>query len=345
MTTRLLLLSLLPLVATPALGGELDEVAALRGERYLEARRSLAAEALRDRAAQAAWSSSSWRADLVAAAALAASGRPTAEARLSSLEGLDPARYGMRRRPEPEVLRELRHLVRQGEVPAPLVAEAVFFAFDAYAPGGEGASRAEERAALRDGLLLVLGETGHPAAPHVLATILLDEGEPMQHRQVAATALGRTRSEQATRVLAHLALKATVDPALREAATLGLGQTRRADAAEVILSLVRDPGATGLRVAALRALGQVGSKSAHRALRTADAERLRAEVASGLVEALPLVEGAKEEAALVEALQAVAHPEALAALRSLVEVPAAHPKARRLAEAAERRLARSLARR
>lgn len=283
---------------------------------------------LQQRAEKSAWSEASWRADLDVAADLARRTHPDAPAKLEKLQGLQPERYLAFRRPEPEVARELTRLVKQGDVPAALLAELLVEGVEGYPFStrerfvkrtAEEADRLMrmERTQLRAGLLIALGASAHPSAPFVTASLVVDERRSLEERRVAAVALGKTGHARALAVLKGLALdeKAPVD--LRAAAFAGLGHVRTLDGVTTLAELSRRATDPVLQRAAALALGASASPWAIRGEAPGTADDLRSVASTALVDLLERADDRHVSGAVVDALGMVAHESVLPRLRAL----------------------------
>ncbi len=186
-----------------------------------------------------------WRDALLAEAARERVAHPELAARLTELEGLDPGHYAARRRPEPEVGRELSRL----RLPAALLAERLW-SLDLARP------LEPEEEALAVGLLVALGDSSHLAAPKVLEAVLSDARAASELRQTAAVALG---ARGAAAPLVVLLNDHKADLALRVAAARGLGRVRSAEAVTALAGGLGAREPAELRRAAAMALGRSGS--------------------------------------------------------------------------------------
>lgn len=305
-----------------------------------------------------AWSEQTWRADVERAAGLARATHPDGEDRLRRLEGLDPVVYLARRRPEPEVARELTRLVEQDVVPAALLAQLSLRLDDGSARYPfSSAERFPKRAAvdverlqrmereqLRAGLLLALSSARHPSAFYLSRTSLLDEGRALPERRVAAVALGKTKDARAVALLRGVAVDEKEPLELRAAALAGLGHARSLDAVAALRELSRAPVDAALLRATALSLGQAASAWALRAVPRDDADAMRAEASSALVDLLERTADERVSSAVVDALGMVAHEGAKARLAALVDDERTPPALKQRAALAVRRLERALRR-
>lgn len=311
-----------------------EELALLEGEAYVEARQrlvdSVRRERLAERVEKAAWSERSWREDAVAAFVwLAASGND-AEDRLSSLPGLDPARYLLRRRPEPTALPDLERAMRQGQLSALQLAEIwqktffrVRFAdvedFPADKREEARALMQEAPLALRDGILWALGRADHPLGAYLLRDVVRDPAMSDRHRAVAASALGRTRAS-----FAFEELEALVDskrPTLREAAVVGFGRLASARAVQRLAAWLEDGSQPDLRVPLFAALVRACAGQAAPTTPSSSSAKTEAcgDAARALVRMVEVAASGRELRALLEATSALATPELRASVTRRID--------------------------
>jgi hypothetical protein len=307
--------------------------------------------ALESPAAAADWSAATWRAQLASAVAAARSSHPSAEARLHKLQGLDPAVYLKRKRPEPDAGRELADLVRKGEVPAVLVAQLLLEGLDGYVHSAADAFtgrfakqaetlRAMERTQLRDGLMMALGASAHPVAPHALLTFLAPS-QPEGARIIAAIALGKTRSEHARAPLEATAAGPKTTSALRHASFVGLASFRDGRALDQLLPHLGS-GELATRSAAVAAVGNAASSWGLRGRE--DSAALRERAGRALAEQLRTVDDSKLVAQLIRAIGMVAHPAASETLLQIARDESLPSVRRERAERAHKRSERAIAR-
>jgi hypothetical protein len=301
----------------------------------------------------AAYTEETWRADLAAEAARARATHPEAGERLARLEGLTPAVYLLRRRPEPEVERELSQLLRRQEVPAALLAELFLsglaehrFSTPQSFPKkhkGEAAALVQlEKTQLRDGLLLALSASGHPAAPYVLREALAADA-PLEQRAVAAFGIGRTQGPLALEVLAPLVSDPKTDFTLRASALQGIAAQRSLKALELLESHALLAASPDAQRAVALSLASLGSSWAH-AKAGDEGELLRQRASLALVALLARTDDAEAARACIDAIGVVAHPAAKAPLAALVADKSTAPAVKERAQRASRRLERALRR-
>lgn len=313
------------------------------------------AAALEERVANSEWSDASWRADLDAEAELARLTHPDADERLSRLDGLSPERYLARRRPEPEAAREITRLVRDGVVPAALVADLFVEGVSRYPfssaerfqkkPAAEVERlRRMEREQLNAGLLLALGDSRHASAVFVSREAFIDDKRPMEERRVAALALGKTRDARAVTALSAVALdeKASLD--LRTAALAGLAHVRSLNAVTTLGQASRTASDPTLQRAIAISLGASGSAWALANVASDDAVAMRSAASAALVDLLERASEPKAASAVVDAIGMVADESAKSRLRAIMDDGRRPAALRERAARAERRLERALRR-
>lgn len=338
----------------------LDRMITLEGSAYLEAREQLlrlgkrAEIPLRSRLERASFDRASWRRDVTVAILVAWLAAPESAARAYALDGIAPRRYLARRRPEPEVGRELKRL--QGATPilfeiALYTASVYPFAtLDAY-PERLGAQeiqnlRVKERHALREGALTAIAASGHPAAPLLLEHILRDDAVDVRIRRVAALGLGQTGSPEGTSLLRSIAEDRSAPDELRTAALQGLGQVRSRSSLDVLVRVVlRSDAPPAIRQAAIASLGTFGSAWVlKRRAPPGEAEALRQIAGAALVEVLLGPEGASLEVPIENAMAMIGHPAVLDALRATRDAQGVTAEARARAQRGAARMERALSR-
>jgi len=306
-----------------------------------------------------AYSASSWERDLADDAARARADRPDAWAKLHKLEGLRPTVYLKKRRPEPEVARELGELVRRDEVSAVMLASLLVGGLDDYplsaaadfppsAKAQHGELVALERTQLEDGLMLALGASQHPSAPWVAVGVLADDSRALARRRIAAIALGKTRSPLAARRLGRIASDEKAPLVLRTAAMQGLGHVRTPAALAALTTRVRAGGDREVRISAVTSLGQAASSWALAKEAREVSEAMRADATATLVSVLASGDAASTDdkavhRAALASLGVVAHPSALPLLVAATQA-ARDDAARTRLSRAHRRLERVLSR-
>ncbi len=240
--------------------------------------------------------------------------RPEAYRRVADLEGLRPERYRRSRRGRPTVTIELRAMGTSALLPM----------LDALALSGYPAVlSAEERDALRLGLLEAVSDLRDARALPVLRGVFATATEPAELR-AAARGLARVCQDADRRTLT------TATGPRRDAAVAALGLCAHPDASRWLVSQLeseRDPA----RVAALATgVAESASSWARPAGRAAVDPALRAAAARAMVRRwveLPasrdalgvavLTMGGAEVLAAVRAAQATAAPDARPGLRAL----------------------------
>jgi hypothetical protein len=254
------------------------------------------------------------------------------------LEGLDPAVYEQRRRADPECGRELRRL----GVPAvgPML-EIYLKTFDAHPL----VASAKQRAALREGIVVALAASSHPAAPIALRRIASSASELEGARKQALEGLGTLAGPGALVALARIHAEPGLSVGLRLAAIRGIAQLPSAEALTWLTKRL-DGADQDERRAAVAAIGLYGSAWSWEARGPEWAglgDELRVEATRALVERLPgLVQDGSDQ--LVEALATIAHPKAVPSLRQLRDDPQIEKPVRVLAGRALERVELALER-
>lgn len=230
--------------------------------------------------------------------------------RLRSLEGLDPSRYLLDRRPEPDVARELN---RMREL-APLMMDLYLAGLNEYRWSSPEAAPKERRALVR-GLLGAIGGSGHPASVFFLAHVAADGCVGRASCDAVIAALGDTGSAASTRVLANIGAAARGEGDVEREATVlhALGRIRREESWPHIEQGLAHPAAS-VRAAAARAAGSIGSRRYWRRA-AASGELLREAAAAALVELLVTEQEDRVAAAALASIGRMSTPD----LRSRIE--------------------------
>jgi HEAT repeat protein len=298
------LLSSTGALAAPSTGELLATMDAAHGDAYVAARTAVVASASLDaieaRRRASRYDQESWRSDVHVDVAHLYMTRPAAAARAYQLEGLDPAKYGRRRRPEPEVARELARL------------DAAPVLFELLLEGGpaNAVSEAEKRALL-EGVIVALGSSKHPAAHWALRETALRDAR-VSVRALAARALGLTGRIEAEATLTLLLRDPAID--VRVGTMQGLGQVRTTASVEALRSML-DAETKDERTVAIRALAVAGSRRALRG--SPDAEAIGRAVSASLLAMVRSARAAEHGDALVEAIAVAGDTQTLADLRAL----------------------------
>lgn len=298
------------IAATP--DAELATMMSTTGEDYLRARAALmemgerALPVLKNRKAQSKYTDNSWRDDIVVDIALSWLESPAEAQKYYALPGLDPATYKQRRRPDPEVGRELRAMRRA--VPVLFEIELKTMGNYPLVSRDEGA-RAAEVLALRTGVIAAIAGSSHPAAPHLLRSVLANDQNSIPLRRVAAMGLGQTNAHGSFALLSPIAQDLRAPEALRSGAIAGLGQLRSLASLEVLVRLAgqADEGAE-IRRSSIAALGTLGNAWIVRRSKSASGEAIRERASRALVALLGTADGAKLETPLIEAMVMIRHP-------------------------------------
>jgi hypothetical protein len=297
-TIMLLLLSASPLQ------GNLQAMERSEGAAYVAARAQVLAHGsiaeISARRAESRYTAASWRSDVIADAAHFWMTRRADAERVYRLEGLDPTKYGRRRRPSPEAARELVRLDA-----APIAFELLLKTMDRY-----GVATDAEQAALEDAVVIALGRSEHEAAPLALYEIARDGHRRASMRGLAAAQL---RSEE---TLAGLLADETFE--VRAGAVQGFGAVRTPTSVTTLIAASKD---RSLRLYAIRALGSVASPTILARTGNPHAETIRAEASHAIVELLLAEEAPADADALVETLVVIRHPSAIEELRQVKETP------------------------
>jgi len=359
----LLLLSSVAVAQEASLGqAELNEallgLTQARGDGYVQGRDALLAragvqEALSARVANATWSETTWQADALASAALVRLSDPPLVDKVHSLRGVRPSHYLARRRPGPEVLRDLRHM---GAPAAPLMLELLLKTAERYPYPADFPARlgeeeiaswqAQEKTALMEGLLVAVGHTRHAGALPLLSERVADASLALNLRRAAAIGLGLTAAPDALAPLAELSADAEQDVTLRAAALQGVASVRVEAALEILVSSLDTTEDTLLR-AAVASLGTFGSSWAWEAEGQAAAgEALRLRAAEAVVAVLAR-DGTSDtiRELATQAIAAIAHPAVDPALQAVADDDSRPEGARQAARAAQARLQLALRRR
>lgn len=299
-------------VSTAAVDAQLAKMFLADGEEYLAARavllempRDVLLADLSARKARAAWSEKSWREDALVDAMLVWIENPALARKVYALDGIDPAKYGLRRRPDPEVGRELKSM----KAAAPVFLELSLKTLGNYHfVSTDPAVRAKERAALEVGLIGAIASSRHPAAGHLLKAELEDDRESIAVRRMAAIGVGQVGGSRAFATLSAIAQDRAAVEQLRGGAITGLGQLRSPASAEVLARLAAGKEGPEIRGPAIAALGTLGNVWVLRRARAPSGDVLREKVSRALLEVLTGENGAVYETQVVEAMVMVAHP-------------------------------------
>jgi hypothetical protein len=195
------------------------------------------------------------RASILSAINAYKSAHPEAFEALKEVKGHRPEVYGQRRKPEPEVSRELRRLG-----PTALLPMLNALAFEAPE---RGKLTDREWDALTIGLLDAVGSLRDPQSAPVLRAAFESSGKSAPVLRAAALAVGRLCGDAD---LALLMKRSAANDPLRLPAIAGLGECRRVESAKHLAGLLASsPDDTTTQVIA-SALGLVASSWAWRAM-------------------------------------------------------------------------------
>lgn len=328
----------------------LDGMAAAEGPAYAAARKeALATPSLQADLdallAKSAWTEATFPRLSMAVIAKAYLADAETVRHVYKLEGLDPAVYEQRRRADPECARELRRLGAPAVGP---MLEVYLKTFDAYplaASPDRPDALAKQRAALREGIVVALAASGHPAAPITLRRIATSTSELDGARKQALEGLGTLAGPGALADLARIHAEPGLSVGLRLAAIRGIAQLPSAEALTWLTKRL-DGADQDERRAAVTAIGLYGSAWSWEARGPEWAglgDQLRVEATRALVERLPgLVQDGSDQ--LVEALATIAHPKAAPSLRQLRDDPQTEKPVRVLAGRALERVELALER-
>ena len=363
-------LSLVALCGAPAFAqgqaSELDRALAgmktASGDDYVAARGKTVAlgdaakTTLEGRLASATWTDATWTDLAIATIAHAHLAHPEVVQRVNHLEGLDPAHYLARRRPEAECGRELKQL---GPDAAGALLELFLKTFESYPfttaaslpPRAKGSNpadlAAQERIALREGIVYALAEARHPAAFFVCRQVARDATESEAARLQAAEGLGTVASSGSLTELTSLHDDAATPAPVKLAAIRGAARVPTADALAFLSARLVDAASPDERRQAAFALGAFGSVHGWAARgpalqKTGNDLRLRA--ATKLVDAVRSGQPDVPGDALVDALGTIAHPDSAALLGQVASDASVPADRRALAERALERVKMAVAR-
>lgn len=354
-TTRLSILALGLAFASslraqdPALERALERMSAAKGQEYLAIRGEVLAMTGAQAQLEKLLSGATWNEETYPRLSMAL----VAQAHLASaevvrgvykLEGIDPARYTLRRRPDPECGREL---CRLGQLAVGPMLEVLLKTFDSYVfPGGpeRAEALAKERAALREGLVVALASSEHPAAYFALRQVATSPRELEGARKQALEGLGTVGTPAALADLLRVYGDSGSTAGIRLAAIRGVAQVPSREALAWLRQRVESDVAEERRpaIVALGLFGSAWSWDARGPEWAGLADELRAEAAAFLVDRIGQLTDCADE--LVEALAVIAHPKSATLLRRLLQDPASPDAKRALAKRALERIETALER-
>jgi hypothetical protein len=339
-------LALLGTTARADVDSDLAALAGAKGDAYVAARDKLVSggdatkTALEAKLAGASWTAEAAPSLAAAAIVLARLEHPEVLERLGHIEGIDPATYTKRRRPEPECAHELRRL---GPEAAPLLLELHWKLLDRVS-FSEGAKGAKERSALEQGIMVAVAESRHPAALWFLSRVASDANEVEAARLQAAEGIGTQASTGALAALAQLH-DAKETPAPVKLATIrGAARVPSAEALAFLEARLADKDERRQAVVALGAFGSALGWQSRGAEAAKTGDPLRAKASDDLVAIVRSSEPGVEDEPLLQALATVAHPSAREALAKAKADASLSPASRALAAKAHERVETSLAR-
>lgn len=251
-----------------------------------------------------AYGPSTWR-RLVLTEALAMHVTHPAEAeRLRGLRGLNRDHYQRRRKPVPSAARELRTLRHV----APLMIELFLKGMETY-PWSSPADAEAEGTALRRGLLMAIGRSGHAASVHFVIDVIEGGCACCASCDRAIAALGQTGSRRAVPVLLRVLedARSNGDRGRHAAAVDALGEVRYAEVWPHLRGELANEDPL-VREAAIRAAAAYGSRR-HWTADPAEGARVRTVVGASLLDVLADVEAESLVTAVLESLSLVATPQ------------------------------------
>ncbi len=260
-----------------------------QGDAYVQSRDALAgqpgvAEALEQRAS--AWTAASWQTDTMAAVVEGRLADPATFQTVATQRGVNPEWYMQRRRAGPNVYRDLRHIAAKA---APAIVEQLLKTRVSYTllAGDRDGWRAKEETALHAGLLMALGDSGHPAATFVLGQELANAAYSSEARQAAAVGLGTTAQASVLPALVAVANDVQADSALRVAALSGISRVPTVDAMNALNAHSAGDTPVVVRKAAVAGLSFLGSSWGWEARgQLAQSTELRRQIGLRLVDVL-----------------------------------------------------------
>ena len=286
--------------------GLLDKMKEATGEEYLKVRDELMKMEVDDSfleglAREEEWTEETWRDAFCAAVVLLWKKNRELCQRCYDLRGLKPDFFLKKRRPEPEVVREL---VALGRDAAPIMLEIMlktfqFYKFTEKAVGGYDAKKLRdmEEKALKVGIVAALGMLKDERAHHFLVE-LLRSGEDADVRAVAAKSIGRIGGEGAVSVLSERLSDSDESEEVRCGAALGLGFTGKREALDALLKQLEKEESENVCKEIAKALGFITSRW-QRAEDEDEMERMRELAVDAL---LTLLDEKRNKATVKEAL-------------------------------------------
>lgn len=239
------------------------------------------------------------RTKLAAGISRARKSHPDTFQKIRSLRGHRPETYRQFRSQEPSVMPELQSL---GAGAGWALLDAI-----AFAPLQRGNATDAEWNAVREGLLLALGELRMPEASPVLRKVFASSNGDWVALRGAAVGLGKLGGDLERMALFEALKRGGLE---RDAALWGLKYVRRPDVVDAVSPLLGDSSEDTVRLAA-RTLGYVGSSwawKAGNAGNAADEMPIRTKCAEVLLDVYLRYDGRVREQ-ITRSLAMVAHPD------------------------------------
>lgn len=252
------------------------------------------------------WTKENWRKAFYASVLLAWRKRGEVCRKCYDLKGLNPEFYLKKRRPEPEVVREL---VALGKDAVPIMLEIMLktlptYEFTERLPEGYSGDvdelRNAEKRALKVGIVAALGMLKDERVHHFLVELLGSEDDA-DVRAAAAKSIGRIGAEGAVSVLSERLSDEGESKKVRCGAALGLGFTGKSEALDALIKQLEKKESESSREIA-KALGFLVSRWQNKE-DTDEMERMRKRAIDAL---LSLLQGKRSKATVREALYSLA---------------------------------------
>jgi hypothetical protein len=221
---------------------------------------------------------------------------PDVVKRVRNVQGVTPSVYSQSKRPMPEATRELRGIGRDALLPMLEV-----LAFDASQTDLADA----ERDALLEGMLTVVGELRDARSLPVLSATFAKQTGFDGASAAAAKGLGKLCGAAE---ISQLSKRTADKSSVRFAAIAGLGECRKTEAATKLIEVLRGASDDDTRVAAIDALGTLGSSWAWTALGASEqarGEAIREKISDALIDSLATAKGSNASRIRSEAKKAI----------------------------------------